>query len=180
SQDSTYLDEWFDLRDPEAAEMDASLWFGEWGGTPDQDGMDRYIDEVLERADEHMIGWSWWSWDPGGWSPIDGDLEEMTENGAALQRVQPQAVSGTPEEFSWDQDESIFTMDWTGRSEVVEPTLIAVPEALFNDGIEVMLDGEQLNDPDWDRSTSTLTLPDGGDDTGHRLCIAPAESGACS
>src|SRR5699024_7862687 len=49
SQDSTYLDEWFDLRDPEAAEMDASLWFGEWGGTPDQDGMDRYIDEVLER-----------------------------------------------------------------------------------------------------------------------------------
>src|SRR5699024_10442997 len=137
SQDSTYLDEWFDLRDPEAAEMDASLWFGEWGGTPDQDGMDRYIDEVLERADEHMIGWSWWSWDPGGWSPIDGDLEEMTENGAALQRVQPQAISGTPEEFSWDQDESIFTMDWTGRSEVVEPTLIAVPEALFNDGIEV-------------------------------------------
>lgn len=178
--DSTYVQEWYDLRVSEAADMNAALWFGEWGGTPAQDRMSDYIEDVLTNADEAMIGWAWWSWDPGGWSPIDGDLEDMTDNGRDLQRVQPQAIAGTPKEFGFDRESSVFTLTWTGRAEVGAPNLIAVPAGLYDDGIEVFVDGEELEDPDWDRSISTLRFDATADDADHELCIAPAGSGACA
>jgi len=180
AESSTYVDEWFSLRTAEAEELDAALWFGEWGGTPDQDRMTDYITEIADRADDAMIGWSWWSWDPGGWSPIDGELSGLTPNGEALQRVYPQAIAGVPTAFGTDPETGAFSLAWTGRAEVDAPTLLAVPPALFADGIEVSIDGTELGDLDWDEATSTLRLALAPDTAAHELCLAPKGSGACA
>lgn len=183
--ESTYVDEWFDLRPPEAEAMSAALWFGEWGGAPDQDRMDVFVEDVLSAADRTMSGWAWWSWDPGGWSPIDGD-GEVSANGVALRRVQPRAVAGLPTSFAWDPDEQVFTLAWTPNPKVTAPTEIAVPASLFADGFVVVLDGEEIADPEHDAATSTLRIPSdagvaGGTTSGaHELCIAPAGSTACT
>lgn len=180
AEDSTYLQEWFDLRVAEAAELDAALWFGEWGGAPDQDRMGEFIRETLTRSDEAMAGWSWWSWDPGGWSPIDGDLAEPSTNGVALQWVQPQAIAGVPTSFGFDPETAVFTLDWTGNADITAPTLIAVPAALYPDGFDLVVDGETVDEPDWNEAISTLRLDATGDDADHSLCIAPTGSDACA
>lgn len=173
-----YLEQWEALRGAEAAEMDAALWFGEWGGAPDQDGMDRYVDEVLAMSDRTMSGWAWWSWDPGGWSPVEGDGRTLSPNGGRLLRVQPRAVAGTPIEFAWDVDEQAFTMAWDERRDAVGPTELAVPAQTYLDGFVVVLDGEVV-EADWDPETSVLRLdPDRSLDA-HEVCIAAADSTAC-
>lgn len=179
--ESTYVEEWFDLRPPEAEAMSAALWFGEWGGAPDQDRMDVFLEDVLSAADRTMSGWAYWSWDPGGWSPIDGE-GALSTNGVALRRVQPRAVAGLPTSFAWDPKASTFTLAWTPNAKVTAPTEIAVPTALFPEGYVVVLDGEEIAEPDHDAATSTLRIPaDAGSGSGdHELCIAPTGSTACA
>ena len=179
-ESSTYVEEWFDLRPAEARTMSAALWFGEWGGAPGQDRMDGYLTDVLGAADRTMSGWAYWSWDPGGWSPIDED-GTLSPNGEVLRRVQPRAVAGTPLSFGWDPDAATFRLVWTPRDEVTAPTEIAVPAALFPDGFTVVLDGDEVADPDHDPATSTLRIPADAGSTGgdHELCVAPAGSTAC-
>ncbi len=112
-----YVPTWRRYRTAEAKAMNASLWFGEWGGDPNQDRMDEYVQEVLQMADEEMAGWAWWSWDPGGWSPLLEGGESVSPNGERLLRVQPRAIAGTPKDFHRDPEAQVFTMTWTERSE---------------------------------------------------------------
>ncbi len=175
----TYLGQWERYRVAEAAEMDAALWFGEWGGAPDQDGMDRYVDEVLDLSDRTMSGWAWWSWDPGGWSPVEGDGTTLSANGTRLLRVQPRAVAGTPTEFEWDDEAGVFTMSWDERAGVTGPTEIAVPAGRFPDGFAVVLDGAEVDEPAWDEETSVLRLEPDRSKERHEVCIAAAGDAGC-
>lgn len=179
AEDSTYVETWRGLRTAEAAELNAALWIGEWGGTPDQDRMGEYIAEVTTMADEEMVGWAWWSWDPGGWSPVEGDGETPSANGEDLLRVQPRAIAGTPSAFSWDAAGSVFEMSWEERADAVGDTEIAVPARLFGDGIEVVLDGEPLGAPSWDEETSVLSVSPDRSAATHEVCVAPSGSGRC-
>ncbi len=179
SPSSTYLEEWERYRSEEATRMDGALWFGEWGGPPDQDRMADYIVEVNAMADRQMAGWAWWSWDPGGWSPVEADGVTPSPNGTALLRVQPRAIAGTPTEFVWDPDTRTFDMTWIGRDDAHGPTEIAVPAALFDEGIRVVLDGEEVATPAWDRDRSVLELDPTGSEDDHTVCIEPASSDAC-
>ena len=74
-----------------------------------------------------------------------------------------------------------FRLVWTPRDEVTAPTEIAVPAALFPDGFTVVLDGDEVADPDHDPATSTLRIPADAGSTGgdHELCLAPTGSTAC-
>lgn len=175
----TYLEQWEALRVAEAEEMDAALWFGEWGGPPDQDGMDRYVAEVLTMADRTMTGWAWWSWDPGGWSPVETDGSTVSDNGRRLMRVQPRAVAGTPTAFSWDDEAWVFTMSWDERDDASGPTELAVPASLFPDGFVVVLDGEAVVDPAWIEQTSILRLDPDRSRSTHEVCIAEADDPSC-
>lgn len=177
---SRYLTEWEGFRLPEAAQMNAALWIGEWGGTPDQDRMDAYVSEVLAMSDRNMIGWSWYSWDPGGWSPVKGDATTPSANGERLLRVQPRAVAGTPESFGWDPAAKVFHMRWQERGDAKGDTEIAVPSMLFPDGVEVHLDGSKVNRPDWDRDTGVLRLTADPKAKSHEVCIAANGSTACT
>ena len=46
----------------------------------------------------------------------------------------------------WDPASSTFDMTWTGRDGVVGPTELAVPTFRYEEGIEVVVDGEVLSD----------------------------------
>lgn len=172
-----YLEQWREYRSEEAEAFDASLWFGEWGGSPDQDRMDAYIDDTTAMADQLMAGWAWWSWDPGGWGPLETDLETRTANGDALLRVQPRAIAGTPKAFAWDAAEQVFTMTWADRPEALGFTEVAVPDALFPEGFVVVMDGEVI-EPAYDADASVLSLPSDPGTGSHDVCIA-ADEQAC-
>lgn len=177
---STYLADWERFRVPEATQMHAALWIGEWGGAPDQARMDAYVSEVLTMSDRNMVGWSWYSWDPGGWSPVNGDAVTPSANGERLMRVQPRAVAGTPESFGWDPAARVFHLRWQERRDATGDTEIAVPASLFPDGVAVAVDGTAVKRPAWDRATGVLRVaPDRSLDH-HELCVAPSADGACS
>ena len=177
-EDDPYLATWEKYRTEEAARMDGTLWIGEWGG-PDQEGMDAYVAELTTMADRTMAGWAYWSWDPGGWSPVEGDGTTTSANGERLLRVQPRAIAGTPETFAWDADARTFTMTWTERDGVVGPTELAVPDVLFDKGIEVFVDGDEVG-ARWDRDRSVLEVSTTRSRDRHDLCIQPAESAHCT
>jgi endoglycosylceramidase len=174
-----YVDAWQQYRTEEAAELDAALWFGEWGGAPEQERMQQYIEDVAAMADEEMAGWAWWSFDPGGWSPLTEGGESLSLNGQHLLRTQPRAVAGTPVSFSFDPATSVFRMTWTERAEATGPTEIAAPASLYREDLEVVLDGEVVEAPAWDRRSSVLTVEaDRGLET-HEICVGPADAGFC-
>lgn len=176
--DDPYLSTWERYRAAEAERMDAALWIGEWGG-PDQARMADYMEEVLAMTDAAMVGWAWWSWDPGGWSPVESDGSTTSPNGEHLLRVQPRAVAGTPERFVWDPDERTFTMTWTERAGVLGPTELAVPEAIFAEGIDVFVDGRSV-DAAWDRGRSVLDVVPVGSGSRHEVCVQPAGTDRCT
>jgi endoglycosylceramidase len=176
-----YVQQWRTYRAAEAQELDAALWFGEWGGAPDQPGMREYIAEVTAMADEEMIGWAWWSWDPGGWSPLLEGGESASPNGISLFRVQPRAVAGVPTAFDWDPGSSTFRMTWEERAEVQAPTELVVPSTLFREGLLLVVDGETVEAPEasWDKMQGTLTVEVDRSLPDHELCLAPAY-GSCA
>ncbi len=176
---STYVDEWEKYRSEEAARMQGVLWFGEWGGAPDQSRMTEFITEVTSMADRQMAGWAWWSWDPGGWSPVKEDGTTLSSNGEALLRVQPRAIAGTPSEFAWAAGDKVFTMDWTGRDDAHGPTELAVPARLFDKGIRVVLDGEEITDLGWDRDRSVLAVSPETTTGTHTICLEPTNGNKC-
>ncbi len=174
SPDSTYVDDWERMRSEEAASLDAALWFGEWGGSADQERFDEYVDDVLGMADRQHAGWAYWSWDPGGWGPLTPE-HEVSPNGELLFRVQPAAIAGTPVDFAWDPDTLSFTMTWTERAEAIGPTIISVPASLYPDGVDVTLsDADGSWSHDWDTGRGQLSIEADRSTDEHTVTIGPA------
>ena len=181
--DSPYLAEWERMRVGEAEAMPATLYMGEFGGPPDQDGMGDYIAETLAMADRAMAGWAQWSWDPatdpdGSWSPITTD-GELTLSGERLLRVQPRAIAGVPTSFSWDPEARVFRMTWTEREGVEGPTELAAPVGDWDGEIEVELDGE-ASDVTVDDERGVIAIEPDAAGRDHEVCVRwGADAGAC-
>lgn len=172
--DSPYVARWEELRVAEAEALGATLYIGELGGPPDQDGMAAYAADVLAMADRAMAGWAQWSWDPaerpdGAWSPVTVD-GELTDWGRWLARVQPRAVAGVPTGFSWDPGASVFRMSWTEREGVVGPTELAAPVAAWDGEVEVVLDGEAV-DVEVDEERGVIELDPSAPGPDHEVCV---------
>lgn len=60
--DPTFLDQRFQQRVKEAADVPAPLWIGELGYDLTQKGALSYADAALDEADKLGIGWAWWQW----------------------------------------------------------------------------------------------------------------------
>jgi endoglycosylceramidase len=180
--DSPYVAQWEDYRVEEGAAFDAGVFIGEFGGGADNERMDEYLADVLAMADRNMLGWAQWSWDPpedpdGSWSPVT-QAGELTANGERLARVQPRAIAGVPESFTWDPATHVFRMTWTERDGVEGPTELGVPVGAWDGEVEVVLDGAPI-EADIDEAAGVLRLaPDPGD--GHEVCVRwGADAGAC-
>jgi len=184
--DSPYVGKWEGYRVREAEDLGATLYVGEFGGSPDNARMDQYLDDVLAMADRNMLSWAQWSWDPpadpeGSWSPVTVD-GKLTANGERLARVYPRAIAGVPEAFSWDPNTHTFRMTWRERDGVEGPTELGVPLRAFHavGGIEVggddpapvrlVLDGKDLDvQPDAERGV--IALEPTADGPTHEVCV---------
>lgn len=177
-ENDPYLATWERYRAVEAQRMHAALWIGEWGGA-DQPRMDAYVQELTGMADRLMAGWAYWSWDPGGWSPVEADGTTISANGRRLLRVQPRAIAGTPRSFAWDPTARRFEMTWEERADAAGATEVAVPPTLFPEGIEVHLDGRDVKAA-WNTDRAVLRLEPDRRRSEHTVCIAAKGSTACA
>jgi hypothetical protein len=60
--DPTFLDQRFQQRGKEAAQLPAPLWIGELGDDLTQKGALSYADAALNEMDALGVGWAWWQW----------------------------------------------------------------------------------------------------------------------
>jgi endoglycosylceramidase len=88
---------------------------------------------ITSQLDAEQVGWIYWSWkyygDPTGSAAeslvmADGHLRSTAE---VLSRVYPQAVAGTPLQFSFSPQTDVFDMSYAPNHRVDAPTLIFVP-----------------------------------------------------
>jgi endoglycosylceramidase len=168
---SPYVSTWEKYRGGEAATLGGPLWVGEVGAGPDNARMYDYVSDFLAMSDRLQAGWAWWSWDPGGWSPVNPDFT-MSANGKRLIRVQPRAVSGDPTSFGWDAAKKRFDLAWTERDGVTAPTEIAVPADAFDTGWVVVLDGKETRSYDYSEERAVLSIRTPRKPQ-HTVCIAP-------
>lgn len=70
-------------------------------------------------------------------------------------------------------------MAWTERPEAVGSTELAVPEELFPNGLQVVLDGKAVTAA-WDRTRSVLRLDPDRKRADHTVCVQPEGANACS
>jgi endoglycosylceramidase len=176
-----YVATWAELRLVDALQLgDIPLWIGEFG-QGDVEGIEAYLDQILTMADDQMIGWALWSYDPGDWSVVDGDGQD-NPRADWIVRPYPRAVNGIPTAFSWNGDTRVFRFEWDPNPAAQGPTLVYVPaERHFPDGFAFVLDGETLDAADpasgWDADREIWSLEPDGDP--HDLCVAPTPA-ACS
>jgi endoglycosylceramidase len=91
---------------------------------------------ITSQLDSDQVGWIYWSWkyygDPTGSAAeslvmADGHLRSTAE---VLSRVYPQAVAGTPLQFSFSPQTDVFDMSYVPNHRVHAPTLIFVPTGI--------------------------------------------------
>jgi endoglycosylceramidase len=157
------LENWETNRTLETQAQRAPLLLGEWGFDPAWPGADQFMRELLEMGDRMMLGWTYWSYDPGGWGIWErNDQGEVVErqNADALVRPYPRAVAGIPRSFGYDPDTRIFDMAFDPSPSAIVPTEIYVPAARhYPSGWS--LQGCEASEGctfAWDDSTETLQI----------------------
>ena len=123
------LEHWEANRNIETGEQKAPLLLGEWGFDPDWPNADLFMRELLDMGDRMMLGWTYWSYDPGGWGIWERNEEgEVVErdNANALVRPYPQRVAGIPRSFSYDPDARTFEFAFDPSPSATLPTQIYV------------------------------------------------------
>ena len=126
------------LRRPESRAQDSALFIGEFGTGP---GLRPWIHDVIDLADRQMLGFTWWSYDAGGWGITNPDGSEA-RHARDVARPYPQAVAGVPDAFSYDRARHAFRLDFHTREGVEGPTEIYVgARRHFPDGWQVTVVG---------------------------------------
>ena len=158
------LESWEANRNIDAEAQGAPLLCGEWGFDPNWENADLFMDEVLEMYDRMMAGWTYWSYDPGGWgiweAGEDGKYVQERDNADDLVRPYPRSVAGVPRSFSYDPDTRVFELTFDPSPSATVPTDIYVPAARhFPDGWT--LEGCEENEgctSSFDEDTEILSL----------------------
>jgi endoglycosylceramidase len=175
------LENWETNRNIETELQQAPLLLGEWGFDPDWPNADLFMRELLEMGDRMMLGWTYWSYDPGGWgiweSDADGKFVAERQNATALVRPYPRRVAGIPRSFSYDPDTRIFELSFDPSPSATVPTEIYLPAARhYADGWS--LEGCEKADgcsTTWDGETETLQILTRHQTARVEIRIAPAD-----
>jgi endoglycosylceramidase len=126
------LENWEASRNTETEAQEAPLLLGEWGFDPEWSNADLFMRELLEMGDRMMLGWTYWSYDPGGWGIWErneqGEFVERDKANAVV-RPYPQRVAGIPRSFSYDRDTRVFELAFDPSPSATLPTEIYLPAA---------------------------------------------------
>ena len=124
------LEDWEANRNIETEAQKAPLLLGEWGFDPTWTNADLFMRELLDMGDRMMLGWTYWSYDPGGWGIWERDEEGQfveRENANAVVRPYPQRVAGIPRSFSYNPDTRVFDLAFDPSPSATLPTQIYLP-----------------------------------------------------
>ncbi|MGH9045454.1 MAG: cellulase family glycosylhydrolase [Acidimicrobiales bacterium] len=108
-------------------------WFmSEFGATADL----ALVSVLTAEADQHLVGWAYWSWkyygDPTGSrdEALVNDKGQLRPTAYALSRTYPEAISGVPEQISFDPTTGAFLLRYMAARHVRAPTIVFVASAL--------------------------------------------------
>ncbi len=98
--------------------MDVPVLVGEWGGMVP--GSDEYpaLEHLIEKFDKNKWSHTYWHY------YIDFESSKIMD---IISRPLPIAVAGTIKSYSFDRKQKLFTLSYTGSSDIKAPTLIYLP-----------------------------------------------------
>lgn len=168
------LTNWAGNRRAEIDAQRAPLLIGEWGTGTQVTNFREYLQDVARMADHMTSGWTYWSYDLGGWSLIDANREE-TPQADILVRAYPQRIAGTPLYIDYDPDTRILVVAYEEKAGVTGPTEIYVPKRrFFPDGFDLeVLEGGSWKSR-WDDSREILSVSADPAQPVHTLTIRPS------
>lgn len=137
----------------EAAEMQAPLWVGEWGG-----GDPNFYRYSLHAEDEFLIGGAQWAYFPSGNEVVDAEGNENSALVDLLARPYPIQTAGIPQSLLWDVEARRLDYSWSEDPEgrVPNPTILFVPVARhFPGGVRITVSAGDRFELDGDRLTIT-------------------------
>ncbi|MGZ3473676.1 MAG: cellulase family glycosylhydrolase [Polyangiales bacterium] len=125
----------------EARALNAALWIGEYGGTPNA-GITSYMDAAYAGAGMIAASQMYWSYDrsDGGYGLLNADGTEKAELTNVIVRPYPMRVAGDPIRYAFDAASRTFTTTWTNDPSIAKPTEISVPPRIYPSGYRVTCD----------------------------------------
>jgi endoglycosylceramidase len=132
----------------QAHRMGAAALMTEWGATDDV----KAIGIDADGADTNLMGWTYWAYkhwddpttadDSQGLFTDDADLSTVKRDKLRqLVRTYPQATAGTPTKVSYDATTGLFSMTYTPKPSIRQPTQIFVSPLTSPHGYDVEVSG---------------------------------------
>jgi endoglycosylceramidase len=126
----------------EASSLGAALWVGEYGGMAASPGIGEYMTAEYDGMAAVNAGSAYWDYGKGGgYSFLDADGTERPALVAALVRPWAERVAGTPVSQAFDAKTSAYTLRFRPDPAVAAPTILAVPDRLYPNGVRVECGG---------------------------------------
>ncbi len=134
----------------QSAAMGATSLLTEFGASDDLGDIGR----VTKLADQHLVGWTYWSYksfgDPTGAAGAESLFSDDTDLGTLkapkadlLIRPYAQAIAGTPQAMSFDTSSKAFSLTYAPRTSTA-PTEIFLPARQYPNGYQVSVQGGQV------------------------------------
>jgi hypothetical protein len=171
-------DQGWDSVEREAKAMDMALFLEEFGNNPDDD--DLILPRQLREADEHRVGWAFWTWkeqgQPPTWGvykppavPTDSSGCIRTERERRLAAPYPRLSADSSLAYAYNSEDGSFTLRGRGTAGDASTVVYAPPEVVgpisATGGARLVISSEA------DGSRLVFAIPTGGE---FRVTIAPA------
>ncbi|MCA9667937.1 MAG: cellulase family glycosylhydrolase [Myxococcales bacterium] len=126
----------------EAATVGGALWIGEYGGNPDEGGIDAYMGATYDGAGAVAAGAMVWEYGRGGgYALLDADGNERAALLDALVRPYPARVAGDPLDYRFEAASKTLVVRYVARAAVREATEIIAPARVYPRGVDVDCEG---------------------------------------
>jgi len=121
----------------EAHALNAALWIGEYGGSPEDGGIEAYLEAQYTGAGAVAASTMYWEYNRGGgYDLVDKDGKERA-NLEQIVRPYPPRVAGNPISYSFDQTASRFELRFTPKGAADRQTEIVIPQRIYPSGVNV-------------------------------------------
>jgi endoglycosylceramidase len=148
---------WETSRNIELDRHQTPMLIGEVGLSPNVTGFDDYLKDFMAMADRMQASWTYWSNDPGGWGPLDGNLNESPILQEVI-RTYPKAIAGRLLGFSFDPYSKIFELTFVSDADISMPTEIFIPQRFYEGGWNLEVMGTDHWSQSWNPLNQTLSF----------------------
>jgi endoglycosylceramidase len=133
---------WAHQRRRETRRFQTPMMVGEFGLDENKPGALAFLTKALNVFDNIASGWTYWSYDRGGWGILSQEGEEM-QKAEVLERPYPQKVAGTQPEYHWNPVDKVFTLSYETTTSKL-PTEIYLPNRHWPEGWQLVNQGVEI------------------------------------